>query len=248
VWKIAILLLWLCIPLGGYMLYRADYARYQHDCATQRRECAMRADMIQRYAVYFERQARQVPALEDKYSMQHWTWEWDTLQTALEMERKALRSTPLSYFPRAGAALESAEQALSEQQKATEQAAKQRGYAIDIKRSLADLEQSIYEVRATADYYRRAGSDTIYMYLQEQLAQYEDAYYSRVREHDMFLDNSATRLTDASRASREAQRSSAELPEQLKLDETRTYQQELRQRFANFNLGQQLGLLLSDLV
>lgn len=247
-WKLVILLLWLSIPAGGYVLFRADYARYQRDCEAQRQECLTRGDIIARYSTYFERQARQIPAVDDRYSRFDWEREWERLQSALAQEYKGLRAVPPGYFPRSDAALIAAEQALKEQQQSAEQAAKQRRYAQDIRQGLAELEQSIYEVRAAAEYYRRAGSDTIYIYLQEELAQREDVYYARMREHDMFLDNSATALAKASRLGRDAQRATALLAEELKLDAARTYREELRQRFVKFDLGQQLGLLLSDLI
>lgn len=243
-----ILLLWLAVPICGYAFYRADYARYQQDCQAQRKDCQLRADIIQRYAVYFERQARQIADVSDKYARRDWERAWSRLQDALATERQGLRNSPPAYFPQADALLKTAEQSLSEQQQAAEQALKQRGFALELEQGLLKLEDDIYSLRLAAEYYRREGSASVYYWFQEQLAQLESAYLSRMQEHNMFLDNSANELAKARRLSSDTQRATAQVSEKLKLDERRTYQDQLRERFGSFNLGEQLTTLISKLV
>jgi hypothetical protein len=248
VWKLTILLLWLAVPLCGYAFYRADYARYEQDCLAQRNDCHMRADIVQRYTVYFDRQAQQVPQSNDRDTQRDMERAWSRLQDTLELERKALRTAPPAYFPQADATLKTAEQALADQQKSGEQAMKQHGFALELEQGLLKLEDSIGSMRVAAEYYRREGSASVYYMFQEQLAQFESAYLSRMREHNMFLDNSATELTKERRYCNEAQRATALLNDKLKLDKRLTYQDQLRQRFARFNLGQQLSALLANVV
>jgi hypothetical protein len=64
----------------------------------------------------------------------------------------------------------------------------------------------------------------------------------------MFLDNASTELAKERRLCSDAQRAAELTGDKLKLDERRTYQDQLRQRFAKFNLGEQLSALLSKLV
>ena len=247
-WKLTILLLWLAVPICGYYFYRADYARYEQDCQAQRQDCHLRADIVQRYAVYYDRQAQQIADVTDRYTQRDWNRAWSRLQDAMELERKAIRSSPPLYFPQADETLNASEQALADQQQAGEQAMKQRGFALELEKGLADLEDSIYQMRMASEYYRREGSASVYYLFQEQLAQFEAAYYTRMQEHNMFLDNSRSDLAKERRLSRDAQQATALLDEKLKLDEKRTYQDQLRQRFAKFNLGEQLSRLLSRVV
>jgi hypothetical protein len=247
-WKSFILLLWLAVPLCGYQFYRADYMYYQHACREQRRECNQRAEIIKRYSGYFTDRAGVISIWDDRYGARTWLREWRLLLDTMEQERQALPNTGLTYYPQAAAALAQAETALDEQRKAIEQAQRQQGFAQDLVDSMAELEQLIADTRAASEYYRHSNSDSVYMFLQEILAQREAAYYSRRREYDGFMDNVAKELANSRRCAGDVRRATAQLNSKFKLDEQRTYRQELRQRFAKFNLGEQLGSLISDIV
>jgi hypothetical protein len=247
-WKSFILLLWLIVPLCGYQFYRADYTLYQRDCQEQRRDCTARAEILERYTAYYEQHARAITGLSNRYDTRAWLREWQMLLDAQQQEVKGLTTRVPAYYPQAGAALADGEKKLAQQQQAIEQAQRQQGFALDLTAGLNELQQLIYEAQSASAYYRNAGSDSIYMFLQEILAQREAAYYSRQREYDGFLDNVAKELAKSKRLSLDVQRATAQLQEKLKLDEQHTYREELRQRFASFNLGKQLGVLLDDLV
>lgn len=247
-WKSFILLLWLVIPLCGYYFLREDYFMYKHDCRAQRQVCMMRADVQERYSGYFESQAEGISKVRNRYSMRAWQRQWQLLQDAMEMEEKSINTNTPVYYPQTAALLAQSEKLLAQQCQAIEQAQRQQGFAVDLESGLAELEQLIYEAQEASAYYRENGSDSIYMFIQEILAQREAAYYSRQREYDNFIDNAGKELAKGKRLSGELQRVVAQIEAQMKIDEQRTYRQELRQRFAKFNLGEQLGALLSDLV
>lgn len=247
-WKVLIVLVWLAIPLSAIALYRADRQRYQRDCQAQRQECVTRAGVLQRYANYFARQGQQVANLDSRTAGRAWDREWVRLQNALEVERQGLRAVPPVYYPSADAALLQAEQALADQQQAIEQGELQRKTALELAEGFADYGDAINQGRAAAYYWGRVGNRDVYLQLQEEIAKAEAAFESEKENFNYFMDESAASLAAADKLRSGVLGTVSRLPEVLKRDEQYTYEEDLRQRFARFDLGRELGALLSDLV
>jgi hypothetical protein len=235
VYKLLITLTWLAVPLAGYYLARADYRRYQAESAVQLADCQARADVAARYAVLLQQQGARILQVDSADDMREWEIAWRELERALASGQKPLRPATPTHFPRTDAQLNEAEQLLETQMDLIETAQVRRGQYNRAQDTLSGMADTVAEVEAAAQYYKRIGAEGVYLLLMDDLAVLEDRFRQQQRYRQQLSRECSDALADAEDASRTAQRIIKHLDDQLAADEQTTYAEALRMRLKGFD-------------
>jgi hypothetical protein len=243
--RFLLLVIWLSVPLAGLIMLRQDRHRFYETSRLQRADCLARADVLRRYTLDIHSRAVTIDSIIDPQTRQRWQRQWRDLLEQMRREKQLLRQTAPTHYPRTDAKLLELEQLLTQQQQGIEDAALMRDMYIKSTSGIYDLAQEIAQVRGFAEYYRRLGSQSIYLVFMDDLAMLEEEYQRREDEMNRLAG-------EVHNAQIQAQLNNLQLIEQLddlsKLmteDESLTYEEELAQRFRTFSLREELRKLLT---
>ena len=239
------MLIWLTVPLGAWMMVRADYRRYNAECQEQRGECKTRAGIISRYSRDMRRLADEIVAWDNTEEFNDWRERWYDLKRELETEKKSVPDGIPSHFPNAGQTLLASMDLLSKQIAAVEDAMRSRDDYIRLGNSILQLLDDREQLRNAASYFRYVNEEQIYMQLLDKLASCEAAIDERRRQHEMLGQELSRSLLDADSYSNEIQTALQALSGKLTTDEKLTYKAYLAERFSRFNLVDELVRAIS---
>jgi len=231
-----ILLLWLAVPVSGYLFGRADYAAYLADSHQQRADCLKRADILGRYSRLIATRAALIPDIADSQSRAVWQSRWRQLQRELEDEQRHLRGSPPAHYPTADSQLSALEQLLSSEKTAVDAAVRERDAYNKAGGGLEDLLAEIQRTQGIAEYYRSIGAEGIYELIRDDARVLESEYRARTRERNERMQDLNVELKTVRDCRDEIQDGLLDIPALIKADEQTTYTAELRQRLASFNL------------
>lgn len=225
-------------------MLRADYDRYQESLVAQRADCLTRANYLRTHTAALARSATRVTYIDDTDSRIEWERTWRDRVRQKDREAQQLRLDEPTHYPKTDLALLALEAQLSEVQAAIEDAARYRDMHNKAGSGLLELAQDIAHAEGVARYYKRIGAEGIYLLIMEDLAMLESRYKDRLRERKRLSDDMNYSLARADRLDRDIRRELDHLDDHLQADEQRTYRQELKDRFGQFNLREELKGLL----
>jgi hypothetical protein len=238
--KALIVLVWLCVPLTGYLLLRQDWQRYDAATRVQRADCLGRSEYLRRYSVELWRQAELVVSIEDTETRVTWQRAMQITEAEMEREGQGLRPVAPTYYPSTDATLLELDKLLTDEQAQIEDAMRRRDAYIKAGGGLLDLARDIDRARSTAQFYQRIGAQGIYLLLMEDLAQLEAQHDKRLSERNRLAQAGIDALDQARKDKDEILRRLDGLKDALAADEQGTYTQALLTRWQKFNLREEI--------
>jgi len=242
--KIAIVLVWLALPLAALLLLSLDYQRYQSELDSQLKYAQARGDLLLHYSADYANSARAVETITDPQARIMWDELFNQIQDQQKQDEQLLGDPGLSHYPMARDVLQDATRLLGQQHDYIRDAARLQDAYAKTDNGLDDLSDEAWQLQGLADRARMFGMLEIYLQYQDALARVEDQLQNRTRRRYELSNELNVTLYQADSYRQELRRLVATLPDKIKVDQGRTYREDLAQRFSNFNLRDQLRQIL----
>jgi len=245
-YKLAITLIWLSLPVAASLMLRADYQHYLDDSRTQQQDCLNRVAYLRTYSVVVAREAAMIVAIDSVAEKYSWERNWLNIQRRMHQEAAPLRPELPAYYTQTDTALLPLEADLAEMQDLAKEALWSQDAYFKSADGLGELREQINNAKMTASYYKRIGAEGIYLMVQEDLAEMESAYNRRLRERARLANDVDDKISLIDRKSRDILRETSHISSTLAKDESENYRSILAERVAAFNLREELTKLLGS--
>jgi hypothetical protein len=248
VWKLGIILIWLSVPLGAWLMLREDTARYQIEAAKQRENCVSRAKITSRYSSYIVQLAGQIDQWETDEQRFAWQRRFNALQDELRTEQSSVDLKPPSHFPETGKLLNEAEESLARQIDELDNTQRLRFDYLRTMDAYGQLLNDRLELRRSSSYFRYMNEEQIYLELLNRLAVCEAAIDTRKQQYEILGRKVTQGRMQIEDQARRIESQLQALQDKLDAETKRTYRQDLAERLARFNLRKSIERALAQLL
>jgi hypothetical protein len=243
-YKLAIVLVWLALPLAGLVLLRADYERYQTELDSQLHFATSYREHLLRYANLYDNRRRELSSIIDPRSRINWETRYSELKQQQQAELDALGNPSLSHYPLTADVLSDAAEMLAQQRRHIQDAARLQDRYVKADVGFDDLDDEIFFLKGWARQAQLFGAWDIYMMYQDRIARLEDTYNRRRSQRSSLSNEINITVGQANSYRAELHRLLGTVPDRLALDQGRTYREDLQQRFTSFDLRAQFRQLI----
>lgn len=230
------MLIWLALPLTALLLLRADYERYEHELASQLKYAQSRKELLLRYSSQYDNRGREVLAISDPQARILWEKRFKEIGQHLASEEAQLGSASLSHYPQLSDLFERATKELEQQRDNLNDAARLQDAFAKSQGSLDDLRMEYEDLYWQAEMYRQIGAIDVFYHIHGLLSQLKQQLNRRDRRRFELTNELTLAMSQANSHRSELRRLLASMPDQLAIDQGRSYREDLAQRFASFDL------------